>query len=236
MIRSTVASSHVLRSLRLLLEAYAGAELPDWDRFVRTLRSVHLDPGDVLFSAGEPHPFVYFVEQGLLKARMTDRRGRQVVAFFSEEGEVMASMPALAPDGVRNVAQRNLHPRSDELKAAVEGVSIHTLIAIEPSAVHGFDFRLIDRLGMRYIPWARLAAAISMAYAITLQADAVTLRESPEQRYRQLFLDRPDLIERLTRKDLAGFLGITDVALGRIARRVAGDEAPIGEEILDGHG
>jgi CRP-like cAMP-binding protein len=225
MVRATAASGHVLRSIRLLLEAYAGTELPEWDAFVRTLHSNHLDPGDVLFSAGERHPFVYFVEQGLLKAQITNARGRPVIAFFSEEGEILASMPALAPEGVRQVALRNLHPRARDLQAAVDGLSVHTVTAIEPSVVHRCDFRVIDRLGSRYIAWARVASAVSMTYAITLQADAATLRSSPEQRYRQELELHPDLLERVSRKDLASYLAVTDVALSRIARRVAESQA-----------
>lgn len=59
MIRTGTASSYLLRSVRLLLEAYAGAELPQWEALARTIHSVHLDAGDVLFSAGDVHPFVY---------------------------------------------------------------------------------------------------------------------------------------------------------------------------------
>ena len=126
MIRPVVANNHVLRSVRLLLEAYAGAPLPEWDAFARTIRGFHLDAGDVLFAAREVHPFLYFVNEGLFKAEMVNVRGRPVVTFFADEGELLVSMPALAPQGVRRVAQRNLHPRTSDLAPAVEGVSIHT--------------------------------------------------------------------------------------------------------------
>lgn len=224
MIRPVVANNHVLRSVRLLLEAYAGAPLPEWDAFARTIRGFHLDAGDVLFAAREVHPFLYFVNEGLFKAEMVNVRGRPVVTFFADEGELLVSMPALAPQGVRRVAQRNLHPRTSDLAPAVEGVSIHTVSAIASSVVVQFDYRIVERLASRRLAWASVASAISMTYAITLQTDAVTLREAPEQRFRQLLAERPDLIERLSRKDLASYLGITDVALGRIAKRV--DSAP----------
>lgn len=224
MIRSGTASAYLLRSVRLLLEAYAGAELPQWDALARTIHSVTLDPGDVLFSVGEVHPYVHYVEEGLLKAQMTDARGRTVITFFAEEGELLVSMPALAPEGIRQVVQRNLHPRADDLRVAVQGVSIHTVVAIEPCVVHGFDYRLIDRLAGHHIPWSRLATALSMAYAITLQADAATLRNPVEHRYRQLVDSRPDLVERISRRELAAYLSVTDVALSRIAKRVEAAE------------
>lgn len=225
MIRSGIASAHVVRNMRLLMEAYAGAELPEWEGFARSLRSVRLDPGDILFAAGEPHPFVYYVEQGLLKAQMLNSRGRANIAFFSEEGDVLASMTAIAPEGLRLVGRRHLHPRVEVLQAAVDGLSIHTLIALHPSLLHRFDFRIVDQLASRHIAWARACNGLSMMYAITLQADNAALRNSPEQRYRNLLESRPDLVDRVSKRDLASFLNVTDVALSRIAKRVLADDA-----------
>lgn len=225
MIRSGIASAHVMRSLRLLLEVYAGQELPEWEGFARSLRSLRLDPGDTLFAAGEHHPYVYYVESGLLKAQMLNARGRPIIAFFSEEGDIMASLPALAPEGVRVVARRNLHPRIEVLQAAVDCVSIHTLVAIQPSLVHRFDYRVADQLSSRHVSWGRMSNALSMMYAITLQADVAALRNSPEQRYRNLLATRPDLVDRASKRDLASFLNVTDVALSRIAKRVKANDS-----------
>jgi CRP-like cAMP-binding protein len=219
-IRSGIASAHVVRSVRLLLEAYAGQELAEWEGFARSIRSLRIDQGDTLFAAGDRHPFVYYVEEGLLKAQMLNSRGRPIIAFFSEEGDVLASMPALAPEGVRLVARRHLHPRVEVLQAAVDGVSIHSLVAIQPSLVHRIDYRVIDQLCSRHVAWARMSNALSMMYAITLQADVAALRNSPEQRYRNLLTTRPDLVDRVSKRDLASFLNVTDVALSRIAKRV----------------
>jgi CRP-like cAMP-binding protein len=218
-----VASGHVLRSMRLLLEAYAGSELPEWEGFARSLRSLRVDAGDTLFAAGDVHPFVYYVEEGLLKAQMLNARGRPIIAFFSEEGDVLASMPALAPEGVRQVAKRHLHPREEVLKPAVDGISIHTLVAIQPSLVHRFDYRVVDQLSTRHVAWGRMSNAISMMYAITLQADVAALRNSPEQRYRLMLSTQPDLVDRISRRVLASYLNVTDVALSRIAKRVQAD-------------
>jgi len=224
-IRGGIASAHVMRSMRLLLEAYAGQELPEWEGFARSLRSLRVDPGDVLFASGDHHPFVYYVESGLLKAQMLNSRGRPIIAFFSEEGDVLASMPALAPEGVRMVAKRNLHPRVEVLQAAMDGVSIHTLIAIQPSLVHRFDYRVVDLLSSRHVAWGRMSNSLSLMYAITLQADVAALRNSPEQRYRNLLDIRPDLVDRVSKRDLASFLNVTDVALSRIAKRVLADDS-----------
>jgi len=219
-------TGHALRSLRLLLEAYAAAELPQWDLFAANVKMVRVEPGNVLFSAGEIHPYVYFVQSGLLKAQMSIEGGRRAATvFFPEPGDVLASMTALGMEGVRRAAIRGLHPRSSTIQAAVEAETIHTVIALESSLLARVSFRVIDHLATQHLAWSRLIAAISVMHATTLQADVAWLRSTPEQRYRDLLTEHPGLVSRVTQRDLANFLNITDVALSRIAKRVRNDAA-----------
>ena len=216
------ATGHAMRSLRLLLEAYAGCELPQWDLFASNVRVVRVEPGAVLFSAGEHNPYIYFVQRGLFRAQMLSE-GRLTTVFFPEEGDVLASMSALGVDGVRRVASRGLHPRSETLRAAVEAETVHTVTAIEPSLLLRVNYRVIDHLSTQHLQWARLITTIALMHATTLQADAGWLRATPEQRYRSLLREHPGLVQRVTQRDLASFLNITDVALSRIAKRVRGE-------------
>lgn len=223
MITDGAATGHAMRSLRLLLEAYAGCELPQWDLFASNVRVLRVEPGAVLFSVGERHPYIYFVQRGLFKAQMPSEGDRLTTVFFPEEGDVLASMSALGVDGVRRVASRGLHPRSETLRAAVEAETVHTVTAIEPSLLLRVNYRVIDHLSTQHLQWARLITTLALMHATTLQADAGWLRATPEQRYRSLLREHPGLVQRVTQRDLASFLNITDVALSRIAKRVRGD-------------
>lgn len=222
----SAVNGHAMRSLRLLLEAYAGCELPQWDLFATNARVVRVEPGTVLFTAGEAHPYIYFVQRGLFKAQMVNEGDRLTTVFFPEEGDVLASMSALGVEGVRRVAARGLHPRSETLRAAVEAESLHTVTAIEPSLLLRVNYRVIDHLSSLHMQWARLTTTIALMHATTLQADAGWLRCTPEQRYRSLLKENPELVQRVTQRDLASFLNITDVALSRIAKRVRGEAVP----------
>ncbi|WP_454295504.1 hypothetical protein [Salana multivorans] len=46
-----------------------------------------------------------------------------------------------------------------------------------------------------------------------------------EQRYRELLANRPSLIGRVSQRDLASYLNITESALSRIVRRVRENDA-----------
>lgn len=220
------AAGHALRSLRLLLEAYAAADLPQWDLFAANVKLVRVEPGTVVFSAGEVHPYVYFVQHGLLKAQMQVEGGKRLATvFFSEEGDVVASMAALGMEGVRRAIARGLHPRTTTLQAAMDAESVHTWTALESSLVARVSFRVVDHLANQHVAWARLVASIAAMHAITLQSDIAWLRNTPEQRYRDLLAEHPGIVSRVTQRDLANFLNITDVALSRIAKRVRTEEA-----------
>lgn len=221
------STAHALRSLRLLLEAYASGELPQWDAAAAQLRAVRLEPGEVLFHAGEPHPYVYFIQRGLLKAQMKVDGGRRLATvFFSEEGDIMASLPALSLEGAQRTLARGLHPRSRALTVAAEAQSIYTMTALEPCLLLRLPFATINQLAAKHAAWARLIATVSGMHATTLQMDVAWLRGTPEQRYRDLLAEQPGLIERVTQRDLANLLNITSVALSRIAKRVR-DESEI---------
>jgi CRP-like cAMP-binding protein len=228
-------SGHAMRSLRLLLEAYAGCELPQWDLFASNSRLVQVEAGAVLYSIGEPHPYIYFVQRGLFKAQMLTEGERLTTVFFPEEGDVLASMSALGVEGIRRVASRGLHPRSETLRAAIKAETLHTVTAIEPSLLLRVNYRVVDHLSGQHLEWARLTTTIALMHATTLQADAGWLRSTPEQRYRSLLKEHPGLVQRITQRDLASYLNITDVALSRIAKRVRGESSPImiGEDDLD---
>jgi CRP/FNR family transcriptional regulator, anaerobic regulatory protein len=100
---------------------------------------------------------------------------------------------------------------------------VHTVTAIEPTLLLRVNYRVIDHLATQHMQWARLTTTIALMHATTLQADAGWLRSTPEQRYRSLLKEHPGLVQRITQRDLASFLNITDVALSRIAKRVRGD-------------
>ena len=232
----TAVSGHAMRSLRLLLEAYAGCELPQWALFASNTELIRIEPGAVLYSTGEAHPYIYFVQRGLLKAQMLNEGDRLTTVFFAEEGDVLAAMSSLGVEGVRRVAARGLHPRSETLRAAIKAETLQTVTAIEPSLLLRASYRVIDNLSTQHLEWSQLTTTVALMHATTLQADAGWLRSTPEQRYRSLVVRHPALVQRITQRDLASYLNITDVALSRIAKRVRGDVVPtlvVAEHVAD---
>lgn len=221
---STLAGrEHALRAARLLLEAYSGVELPEWDFFSQQVEIENLPSGTTLVDIGDTDPRVYFVQNGLLRVQAPDASGRLSTVFFSEEGDVMASMASLGGRSLQRVADRRVHPRSQVVRESLEPTSMHRVVCLEDSLLVAAHYQVIDDLTDRHPEWAKLVSNLSLMYAATLQYDLAWLRAPAETRYRRLLEVHPSLVQRVTQRDLAGFLNVTEASLSRIAKRVRND-------------
>ena len=192
--------NHALANLRLLLEAYANCELPQWEFFAANVRMVRMSAGATLFNAGEAHSFVYFVHRGLMKAVAIDENGRASTTYFYEEGDVLASLSALGVDGIRRVATRGLHSRARVISDALERRTLHSAVAVEPTQLFQTPFKVVEHLASQHLPWARLMYTVALMQATIQRADLTWMRATPEQRYRRVLAESPDLVRRVTQR------------------------------------
>lgn len=215
-----------LAPLRLLLEGYAYGELPEFESFARTITEVQLRTGRDLIIAGEPHPYVYFVLQGLLHVHDGKTGGQRRTFEIVEENQFAASLSALGMAGVKHLFQTGFDRRNVDLSAAAAGLAKTTTTALEPTVLLRLDFGRIERLSRKSAAWGQLLINFLVAQVLHLEEDNQRARYlSTEERFRLLLQERPSLVERAKRRDLASYLGVTPVGLGRIMARVADDQA-----------
>jgi CRP-like cAMP-binding protein len=105
-----------------------------------------------------------------------------------------------------------------------------TIISGEPS---WFSIETLEPSVVYSIPMERFKAAqensalARSAYVSYVEQRLITLqklfvahiKDSPEQRYRELLANRPEIIRRIPQHYIASFLGITSVSLSRIRNR-----------------
>ncbi len=207
--------------LRLAFETYAGFALPEWEAVRSTVTELRLKTGDVLIADGSTHPYAYLLVRGMMKLHDTAPDGRVRILAFREENEFVASISALRPHGVRRIYELGLDSSAADLEEAVSGVSRSTTTAIEPSQLLRFDFRAVTDLAQRHLEWSQLLLTYFYTHILHVQADAYQARsQTAEQRYRLLLERHPRWVARIKQRDLASYLGITEVGLSRIASRV----------------
>lgn len=188
-----------------ILEQLAGSPLPEWDIVEPLLRRKTLLPGETLFRADMAHPFVYFVESGIIKMIYETYDGDAWVKAFVAEGRFFASLAAFSPGGLTSFSA----------------------IAACAASVESLPYHILDQLGDRHAQWQRALRRSFELYAFRKECrerDLLTL--SAEERYRRFIEEYPHIARRVTDRDIAGYVRVTPVALSRIKARIRQSHTP----------
>ncbi|MCE8015527.1 Crp/Fnr family transcriptional regulator [Halomonas sp. MCCC 1A17488] len=197
-IQNNVHEGH-LSTAKHILEQLAGCLLPDWQLVEPLLRRKTLQPGDALFRDGVVHPFVYFVESGIIKMIYETDEGDAWVKAFVAESRFFASLAALSPGGVTSFSA----------------------IAACPAVVESLPYQILDQLADRHPQWQRALRRSFELYGFRKECrerDLLTL--SAEERYRRFIEEYPHIAARLADRDIAGYVRVTPASLSRIKARI----------------
>lgn len=182
-----------------ILERLAGDSLPDWHLVESALRRKTLASGECLFLVGVAHPVVYFVKSGVIKMVYETYDGDAWVKAFAAEGRFFASIAGLSPGGVTSFSA----------------------VAACSALVESLPYHLLDQLGDKHPEWQRALRKGFELYGFRKEArerDLLTL--SAEERYQRFIEEYPHIAERVTDRDIAGYVRVTPVALSRIKARI----------------
>lgn len=182
-----------------LFEQLAGCALPESDTCLRHLRTLRVAAGGTVFQAGEAHPYLYVIREGLVKLCYGLPDGSERIKSFGEAGGFFASMAALEPGGLTSFA----------------------VVALEACVLERVEIACLEQLGQRHLAWQCCLTGAVKRYALRKEIrerDLLILR--PRERYEAFLAAHPDLARRIPLKDLASHLGITAVSLSRIRARL----------------
>lgn len=168
------------------------ARLARWQALPR----LALRRGQVLLRAGETPPALWWVEQGLLRASFLDAEGRERShAFYAEQ-------QWLGLPGAPQASPLNLDALEPSRLCVLSYAALRAWQAEEP--------------GLAELLWQGLCAQVQL---LTARHQAWLMLGAAE-RYLRFLQEEPALATRLKQRQLASYLGITDVALSRIRRRL----------------
>ena len=213
-------TTQTLRELRRFLEAYCGMPLPDWE-LVEASAKIHV------FEEGEnitrdimgSRPLV-FVKSGIVRMTMVVGGELRPTAYY-EEGRMIVSIRTLQPSQILRLAGAGLDPIPIDLMSAVAGMDTEVLTALERTEVIALDYEVIEGLLAAHRAWSALLSTFLVAWLVHLQAERARLCfASDEDRYRFMVTYQPTLVSRVRQKELAQYMGLSEVGLSRIATRV----------------
>jgi len=142
--------------------------------------------------------FVGFVNKGLLRSYQL-KDGNEFIHQFYQEGEFFGDY----------IAYQN----------QIGSGSI--ISAVEDCEILRIPFHTLEQLSERIPDVKRFSVYIGKLKEKQLYVRSTSLlMNSPEERYKELLLDRPDLIQRIPQYYLAQYIGVTPISLSRIRKRI----------------
>ncbi len=165
-----------------------------------------LDKGQPLQRAGDRWQHLWWIESGALRMYFVDRDGQSHNKNFYLEGAFLWPItPALAREPVHFWVE-----------------------ALEPSIVWVLPFAQWHDAMQGFAPWETLEKRmLARLLEDKMQREHEFLQRSATERYQDLLDHHPAWARRVPLKHIASFLGITDVALSRIRRRLAEASDPL---------
>lgn len=207
----------VLPKIRRIVEQYTSNRISEvaWDTFSKSLRVSRYRKNDIVEQA--PNEFLIVLD-GLLK-EVHDSPGieGQISEFFSA-GSVIATK--LEPPWSRVLKTPFSVVSPDLVRPKIPPM---TAYAIEPSTVIRVNWDLIHQLAAVHPEWGEFQVSLLWTYIEEQYSVILQLREKRTLARYQALMQRSDLVGRLTQRDTAAYLGITESALSRIIRRSDSD-------------
>lgn len=171
----------------------------DWARFRDSFRPIHLVKGEYWLHAGDVCGHVGFIVSGLIQAYYIVQ-GEQVTQEFYFENTYATSYVSFLTS---QPSLRYLQALDDTHLLILSREDLYRFYSGSQDA---------ERMGRL------IAEGAFMRFDYRTQQ---FLLKPPEQRYRDLLKDRPNVMQRVPQKLVASYLGIKPESLSRIRKRIA---------------
>ncbi len=165
-------------------------------RFVR----VPFARQDFLLQEGKTAQVYWFLESGFVRSYVADPSGNDISTAFFTPGNIVIDWPSFF---MRVPTRENIQALSDcvcwQLGYADFQDLFHSIV----------PFREQGRSNLVQSYFALKNRSISM------------IADQAKERYRRLLKEKPEIVQNVSLKQIATYLGITDTSLSRIRREIA---------------
>ena len=177
----------------------AGYSESDWEIFSAKLVRRDFSKGALLLKAGQTENFLSFIEKGIVRYFIPKLKN-DITFGFSFEGEFESAYESFL---TRNPSAYSVQALTPTLLWSL------TYEELEYVYQHTEMGNVIGRLmgEQQFLKKARRELSL--------------LNDTPEERYRKLFTERPNVIRNIPLKYIASYIGVTPQALSRIRKRIS---------------
>jgi CRP-like cAMP-binding protein len=171
--------------------------MAEWGKFNDLFRREEIPAKTVLLDEGKVAQKVYFIEKGCLRLSF-NKDGKDITFQFFFEGEGVSSAESF----------RYNQP------------SLYSIESLEHSVVHTLTKKdYFDIVGASPLIRQAMEEQTLQRLLYVEKLFLSRIKNSPEERYRELLEQHPEILQRVPQHYIASFLGVTSVSLSRIRNR-----------------
>lgn len=154
-------------------------------------------PKTIILQAGEISKHIHIIKTGCLR-QWFNKDGKDITLQFFFENQAVASIDSFM----------NNQP------------SLFTIESIEPSKIISISKENFEYIKQAYPEFKDgFQDYLFQRFRNYAQLFLSRIKDSPQERYQDLLLNRPDIIQRIPQHYIASYLGITPISLSRIRNR-----------------
>lgn len=185
--------------LEAILEQFGMSDPTERTRLRDICAPCFFTPNEMLYRSGDAVSHVYFICSGLVRYFYLSTDGKEHNKSFIRESQFAGAY---------------------RYPARAEPHRFH-IQALEPTLTLAIPLDGLHRLYRESLSWANFGR-VFMEELVVRKTDreAAFLLDSAEERYQRFLEQEPMLAERLPLYHIASYIGVTDVALSRIRKRL----------------
>ena len=168
-----------------------------WTRFQDVLVEKEIASKTILLSEGKTSRFAHFIKRGCLRLWF-NKDGKDVTVQFFFEGQAVASIDSFLNNQPSLYTIERIEPSTI---ISISRDHFEQFIQLYPEFKDGFQ----DFLFQRFRNYARLFLS--------------RIKDKPEERYKDLIKNNPEILKRVPQHYIASYLGITPISLSRIRNK-----------------
>jgi CRP/FNR family transcriptional regulator, anaerobic regulatory protein len=183
-----------MQELLLFLDSIHPLSHPLRARLEALLKTRTFSRRDYLLKAGHISRHIYFIEKGLVRCYYM-LGDREISAWFMKEGDVVISVSSFL----------------GQLKSA------ESIQALEQTTVQYISYDELQQLYLEFESFNVHGRKVLEHYYVLSEQRAISMRSlKAKERYACLLEQQPQMLQRVPRKYLASYLGVTEATFSNI--------------------
>jgi CRP-like cAMP-binding protein len=188
-----------MNSLRKELEQSSLLTDKEWDSFVAITKIKQLEKGEYFLTSDKICQYSAFVLSGTLRHFLIDTKGNEKITQFSMKGEFVSD------------CESYIHQKASDCN--IQAIEKCELVVFKNSALQELSHEnsKFDKIGRQ------VTNQILSTYKEHLM---LLLNYTPEEKYKYILDNKPELISNVSVTHLSQFLGLTRETLSRLRGRI----------------